>query len=115
MSKKKSGRSRSFKESGVLFGLGFCRFLRGFLSVFNRIEAVCHEDDAVVLYAVLVVPLFGLEVALNGNERTLGELVERGGVLVLAPRFHIDEGGDAVRFVTVLLLTADCECKACNA
>ena len=60
-----------------------------------------------MLDTFLVAPFLWLEVALDCEHGTLGELVERSGVLVLAPCFHIDESRYAVVFLAVLLVTAD--------
>lgn len=65
-------------------------------------------------HAVFVGPLFGLEVALHGKQRALGELVERPGILVLAPRFNVHESGYALGFLTVLLLTGHCQRETCD-
>ena len=59
-------------------------------------------------------PLFGLEVALHGKQRALGELVERPGILVLAPRFNVHESGYALGFFAVLLLTGYCQRETCD-
>lgn len=57
---------------GRLFRL--CRW--SFLLVWCRIELVCDEDDAVVLGALLINPLVWLEVALDGEQGSLLQLVE---------------------------------------
>ena len=85
------------------------RFRRSFLLLDSRIELDSGHHDAVVLHAALVGPLFGLEVALHGEQRAFGELVERPGILVFAPRFHVHQGGYAVGVLAVLLLTGDCQ------
>ena len=64
-----------------------------------------------MLDTFLVAPFLWFEVALDGEHSALGELVERSGVLVLAPSFHVDESRYATVFLAVLLVTADCNEK----
>ena len=92
---------------GRLFRL--CRW--SFLLVWCRIELVCDEDDAVVLGALLINPLVWLEVALDGEQGSLLQLVERINMLVLAPCLKVHKGGNAVGFLAVLLQSAYCQRK----
>lgn len=97
----------------------FLAFLGSFLSrLFRRsllllfrcgVELGGYHDDAVVLYTILVCPFLRLEETFNGEQRALGDFVERAGVLVLAPCLHIHESRYAVGFLAVLLLTAYCQ------
>ena len=93
--------------------LAFFRFLlrlcRSFLLVRRRIELVGDHDDAIMFYAVFVGPLFGFEVALHGQQNALGYLGERIGAGVVAPGFHVDESGNTLCFLSILLLTAYCQ------
>jgi len=77
------------------------------LLVGGLVELGGDEHHALVLHAVLVGPFFGLEVALHGEHRALGEPVERCGVLVLAPCLDVDEGRHAVALFAVLLDAGD--------
>ena len=95
-SMKKGDRSRPFVRvrKGLLAFLGglFLLWFRSFLLVRSLVELVGHEHHAVVLYAFVVLPLLRLEVALDGDHGSLGELVEGSGVLVLAPGLDVHEG-----------------------
>ena len=82
------------------------RFCRSFRLVGSWVELVGDHDDAIVFYAVFVGPLFGFEVTLHGQQNALGDLGERFGVGVVTPGFHVDEGGHALCFLPILLLTA---------
>ena len=92
----------------AFLGSLLCRlFRRSFLLLFRcGVELGGYHDDAVVLYAILVCPFLRLEETLDGEQRALGDFVERAGVLVLALCLHIHESRYVVGLLAVLLLTA---------
>ena len=74
----KSGRETALFRirQGLLLALFLFRLRRSFLLLYSRIELDSDHHDAVVLHAVLVGPLFRLEITLHGEQRAFGELVE---------------------------------------
>ncbi len=70
------------------------------------VELGGNEDDAVVACAFLVGPLVRLEIALDGEHLTFHQLVERLGVVVLAPSLDGEESGNSGGLLAVLFLTA---------
>jgi hypothetical protein len=66
-----------------------------------------------VFHTALVAPFFGLEIPLDGQHRTLGQLVERPGVLVFTPRLKIHKGGNAFGFLAIILQSAYCQRETC--
>ena len=76
----------------ALLGSLFLLWFRSFLLLGSLVELVGYEHHAVVLYAFAILPLFRLEVALDGDHGTLGEFVEGVNALVLAPSLDVHEG-----------------------
>ena len=102
------------QELLLAFFRSLCRLFRSFLLLDGRVELDGNHYDAVVLHTGSVGPLFGFEVALDGEYRALGQLVERVGVRVFAPSLEIDKSGDAVGFLAVLLQPAYCQRETCD-
>ena len=86
---------------------------RQFLLLDGRIELDGDYHDTVVFHTALVAPFFGLEIPLDGQHRTLGQLVERPGVLVFTPRLKIHKGGNAFGFLAIILQSAYCQRETC--
>ena len=91
----------------------FGRLFRSFLLLDGRIELDGDHHDTVVFHTALVAPFFGLEIPLDGQHRTLGQLVERPGVLVFTPRLKIHKGGNAFGFLAIILQSAYCQRETC--
>ena len=97
----------------LAFFHGLCRLFRSLLLFDGRVELDGHHHDAVAFRAVII-PFFRLEVALDGEHSAFGQDVERPGILVSAPCLDIHKGGNAVGFLTVLLLSAYCQRETCD-
>lgn len=91
----------------------FGRLFRSLLLLDGRIELDGDYHDTVVFHTALVAPFFGLEIPLDGQHRTLGQLVERPGVLVFTPRLKIHKGGNAFGFLAIILQSAYCQRETC--
>lgn len=107
---EKSARSRSFRRGKRSMPppsvswrepwVGAFHFLR-FLH--RLVELLGNELDAVLLDTVLVGPLFGLQIPLDGEQRTFFQQLERCAA-ALAPGFHVNESGYAVGGVVLSFL-----------
>lgn len=112
--KEKAAEAAYWKQVSLLAFLFAFRFLcRNFLFLWSWIERVGNQDYPVMLHTVFICPFFKLEITLYGQQSAFGQLIERLGVFVLTPCFHVDESWDSFGIFAIFLLTAYSNRETC--